>query len=767
MNTFNERDLEQLLGQLPEGTDLEPPSDLAERIKAEIPEDLGLPSARPENPDEPTLAPNVVPGPWLRQRRWLMAAGVATMLGGSFLAYRLYTTLDLRGAAPAADTALVSETAPTTQPAVSERWANDDTGLRSSDSTSTTEAALPTTSATADFDQGSAPRSAEGGADPGVLAERGTYEPPGAPKAEPAPSRSPVVAGDARTKALPAPAAPPPFPPPPPPPARFTMPSDSEVPRSRAARSEAKRVEIEGRLRALGYVDGSEAESGEVVEESIIILDPPPGARAPTEAHNITVLSERQLAPVSTGGTAEPNDAPYGDVFFRGYGTNPFIATEDDRLSTFGLDVDTASYTIVRRNLRDGHLPDPDAVRLEELVNAFDYRDAPPEEGDFALHAEAAPALYGENDRTYLLRFAIQGRDIDDAERASAQLTFVVDVSGSMGRENRLGLVKRSLALLIGQLRPDDRLALVVYGSRGRVLLEPTSDHGAIRRAIEQLRPEGSTNAEEGLRLAYELAARYHRPGTINRVILCSDGVANVGATSAGSILDRIRHHAEQGIELTTLGFGMGNYNDVLMEQLANRGNGRYAYVDTLDEAHRVLVEDLTGTLQTLAAEARSQVEFNPALVDRYRLLGYENRDIADERFRDDTVDAGEIGMGHRVTVLYEVVLKHQPGRRDTVATLRLRYASIAARKMVELERRVSGSDFAGSWKKASPALRLSSLVAEWAEALRGSYWARDADLDDVFRRAQKLAPELAGDQDIAELVVLMGQTAELRSRDR
>lgn len=502
-------------------------------------------------------------------------------------------------------------------------------------------------------------------------------------------------------------------------------------------------------------------------EETIVLPDSP----APTRFAEAKAAPQnepaRKLAPPSTGGTAEPNDAPYGDVFFRGYGTNPFIATEDDRLSTFGLDVDTASYGVVRRYLRDGHLPPPDAVRLEEVINRFDYRDAPPETGDFALYAEAAPALYGENDRTYLLRFAIQGRDIDDSQRASAQLTFVVDISGSMAREDRLGLVKRSLALLVEQLRSDDRVALVVYGSQGRVVLEPTSDHGTILRAIESLQPEGATNAEEGLRLAYELAARRHRPGTINRVILCSDGVANVGGTSAGSILDRIRHHAEQGIELTTLGFGMGNYNDVLMEQLANQGNGRYAYVDTLDEAHRVLVEDLTGTLQTLAAEARSQVEFEPALVDRYRLLGYENRDIADERFRDDTVDAGEIGMGHRVTVLYEVVLNRPPKRRDSVATLRLRYASIAAGEMVELERRVSGADFIARWENASPALRLSTLVAEWAEALRGSYWARDTDLDDVFRRAQKLAPELAGDPDIAELVALMGQTAELRRRAR
>ena len=210
----------------------------------------------------------------------------------------------------------------------------------------------------------------------------------------------------------------------------------------------------------------------------------------------------------------------------------------------------------------------------------------------------------------------------------------------------------------------------------------------------------------------------------------------------------------------------MGNYNDTLMEQLADRGNGRYAYVDTLDEAHRIFVEDLTGTLQTLAAEARAQVEFDPEMVERYRLLGYENRDIADERFRDDTVDAGEIGMGHSVTALYELKLRRKPRRRDRLAVLRLRYASIAAGEMVELERPVTGADFAPTWAAASPSYRLASLVGELAEILGRSYWARAGDLDDIFRRTQKVAAELSGDRDVAELASLMGRAAELRRRE-
>jgi Ca-activated chloride channel family protein len=366
-----------------------------------------------------------------------------------------------------------------------------------------------------------------------------------------------------------------------------------------------------------------------------------------------TPESQTAAAP-STGGTTEPNDQPYGDVFYREYGVNPFIDTEDDNLSTFGLDVDTGSYTVARRYLRDGHLPPREAIRVEEFVNSFDYGDRPPRRGDFRLAAEGAPAPFAAGERYYLLRFAVSARQVAAKDRPPAVLTFVVDTSGSMNRENRLGLVKSALYELLDHLRSDDRVGLVVYGSRGEVLLEPTTDHEAIRSAIGRLHGGGSTNAEEGLLLAYELADEYRDRDGINRIILCSDGVANVGRTGPESILERIEHFTEEGIELTTVGFGMGNYNDVLMEQLADTGDGRYAYVDALPEARRILVEELTGTLMTIGSEAKAQVEFNPGVVSRYRLLGYENRDIADERFRDPTVDAGEIGSGHTVAALYD-----------------------------------------------------------------------------------------------------------------
>jgi Ca-activated chloride channel family protein len=466
----------------------------------------------------------------------------------------------------------------------------------------------------------------------------------------------------------------------------------------------------------------------------------------------------------STGGTHEPNDAPYGDMFFKEYGTNPFVDTDDDKLSTFGLDVDTGSYTVTRRYLTDGNLPPREAIRVEEFVNAFSYGDRPPTRGEFAIRAEASPTPFMKGDLYRIVRFNVRGRAVDAKDRKPAVLTFVVDVSGSMQQQNRLELVKRALGLLLDQLKPSDRVGLVVYGTEARKILDPTSDKEGIREAIGRLFPDGSTNAEDGIRMGYEMAARFRRREAINRVILCSDGVANVGRTGPDSILQVIEREAkENDIELTTVGFGMGNYNDVLMEQLANKGDGRYAYVDTLEEARRIFVEELTGTLQTIATDAKAQVEFEPSVVARWRLIGYENRDIADEKFRDDTVDAGEIGAGHSVTALYEIKLKEGASRRGTAAIVRLRYRSKETGRVVELEHDLRLSDFAPSWDSAPRGLKLASLVAEFAEVLKGNYWAKDGDLAEVLRRARRLSPELAADERSAELVSLVESAERLK----
>lgn len=472
--------------------------------------------------------------------------------------------------------------------------------------------------------------------------------------------------------------------------------------------------------------------------------------------------SWHQPAP-SVGGTAEPNDQPFGDVFFEHTGVNPFVDSENDALSTFGLDVDTGSFTIARRYLRDGHAPPRAAIRVEEFVNAFDYGDASPRKEDFRLVMEGAPSVFAAGDRTYTLRLAVKARDVDAAARPSAVLVFCVDVSGSMDRENRLGLVKKALYELLGSLRRDDYVGLVVYGSSGRVLLRPTTNHDSIRTAIERLRAGGSTNAEEGLSLAYDLLSDGDEDGRIRRVILCSDGVANVGRTGPDSILERIRREASDGIELTTVGFGMGNYNDVMMEQLADSGNGRYAYVDVLPEARRIFVEELTGTLMTLGHDAKAQVEFDPDVVSRWRLLGYENRDIADHLFRDPGVDAGEIGAGHQVTAVYEVKLRPKVGRRDRVAILRLRYRPMGESSEIEMAETLRVSQLEKSWNNASPALKLASTVAEFAEILKGAYWAKDGDLNDVLRRVQRLhARDFEGDGQVEGLAEMVSEARRL-----
>ena len=281
---------------------------------------------------------------------------------------------------------------------------------------------------------------------------------------------------------------------------------------------------------------------------------------------------------VKSSGVPQSKREPY-DMFFEDYGVNPSIDTEDDNLSTFALDVDTGSYTIMRNYLNDGNLPPSDSVRVEEYVNYFEQGyPNPPEHQAFGIYIDGAPAPFTQSERYQMLRVGIQGYQVPDDERKDASLTFVIDVSGSMDMDNRLGLVKRSLELLVEQLGPRDSVSIVVYGTEAHVVLDPTSgsDKGTILEAIYSLHPEGATNAEAGIRLGYKMAMRAYNPGGINRVILCSDGVANVGETGPDAILEEVRHYVEEGVTLTTIGFGMDNYNDVLMEQLADNGDGFY-----------------------------------------------------------------------------------------------------------------------------------------------------------------------------------------------
>ncbi len=505
---------------------------------------------------------------------------------------------------------------------------------------------------------------------------------------------------------------------------------------------------------------------------------------APTEELMESPLEEYEWAPAptasaladgpypSTGGLVPPNDEPYADMFFEDYGVNPFIDTDEDHLSTFAVDVDTGSYTVMRRYVGDGYLPPDESVRVEEYVNYFEQGYEPPaeHEGAFAIHLEGAPSLYG-TERHYLVRVGLKGYEIPPEERKDAVLTFVIDVSGSMDMENRLGLVKQSLRLLVEELRPSDKVGIAVYGSRGHAILEhtPVAEAESILQAIDRLQPEGSTNAEEGLLIGYRMAASAFNPEAINRVILCSDGVANVGNTGPDSILEQIRDHAERGIYLTTVGFGMGNYNDTLMEQLADDGDGFYTYVDTLKEAERVFVHDLTSTLQVIARDAKIQVDFNPQVVRSYRLIGYENRDVADEDFRNDEVDAGEIGVGHSVTALYELKFHPaEPSGYEPAMTVYVRYEDPDTAdgkhpgEVTEINRSIGRADFAPTFKEASIRFQLDAVVAEYAEILRNSYWARESSLADVAWEARRIAEYLPHDADVAEFVSLAERASSL-----
>ena len=467
--------------------------------------------------------------------------------------------------------------------------------------------------------------------------------------------------------------------------------------------------------------------------------------------------------PPGQGGEAPPNDEPYPDVFFENPGVNPFVDTLDDALSTFAMDVDTGSYTVARRFLADGNLPDRDSVRVEEYVNYFPTGVAPPAEEAFSVQVDGAPTPFVLNDRYQVARIAIQSRGLPDEARPPLALTFVIDVSGSMAMEGRLELVKQAMLLLVAQLAPTDTLAIAVYGSDARVVLEPTpiGESESVRDAIASLQPEGATNAEAGLLLGYDLARRAFREGGgVNRVILASDGVANVGNTGPDSILERIRDEARQGIQITTVGFGMGNYNDVLMEQLANDGDGAYAYVDTIDEAQRLFVDDLNATLVTVALDAKVQVTWDPAAVERYRLIGFENRNVADEDFRDDAVEAGAIGAGHSVTALYELRLAE--GATGPLGRINLRWTDPATNEPIEIVRELAAQDLAESFAASDPHFRLATTAAAFAEVLRESYWAEQVSLTTVADEALQRVNEFPGDPTVRELADLVTRAASL-----
>ncbi|MBX7083952.1 MAG: VWA domain-containing protein [Nannocystaceae bacterium] len=436
--------------------------------------------------------------------------------------------------------------------------------------------------------------------------------------------------------------------------------------------------------------------------------------------------------------TSEQFEAPqFNTEAYAELTENDFIAVADDPLSTFSTDVDTASYSNTRRFLRDGALPPAAAVRIEELVNYFDYDyEAPQGPHPFSVDAEVSACPWQPDH--LLVHLGLQGRTLAPGTAPARNLVFLLDVSGSMNEPDKLPLLKHAMGLLAEQLREQDHVSIVVYAGASGVVLEPTNDRREIVRALRRLEAGGGTNGSAGIEAAYELAARHFQPGAVNRVILATDGDFNIGPSSVGELVDLIEAKRASGVFLTVLGLGRGNLDDATMEALADHGNGNYAYIDSEREAEKVLMREVDATLVTIAKDVKLQVEFNPAEVESYRLIGYENRVLAHQDFNDDAKDAGEIGAGHEVTAMYEIVprragakataqvdaLEYQSGRTPTAASasgelmnVKIRYKQPEGDESTMLQVPVRAT------ARATPSedFRFAAAVAEFGLLLRDS----------------------------------------------
>ena len=510
-------------------------------------------------------------------------------------------------------------------------------------------------------------------------------------------------------------------------------------------------------------------------------------ASSPTPAQ--PVLNGRPIAPDANknqaGGEQEAaeyarsaNNEEYNQI-----NENEFLEAINNPLSTFSIDVDSASYSNVRRFINDGMLPPRDAVRIEEMINYFRYDYAEPE-GDepFSINAEMAECPWNSGHK--LIQIGLQGKKMPVEDLPASNLVFLVDVSGSMNEPDKLPLLKSAFRLLVKQIRPQDRVAIVVYAGNAGLVLPPTSgDNGeAILKALNSLEAGGSTAGGAGIQLAYKVAKdNFIRSGN-NRVILATDGDFNVGVSSDEELVRLIESKRDDGIYLTVLGFGKGNLKDSKMEQLADKGNGHYAYIDGISEARKVMVTELGSTLYTIAKDVKIQVEFNPAEVQAYRLIGYENRLLRSEDFNDDKKDAGELGAGHSVTALYEIIpagvaahsskvdgLRYQEKKVKPEAfginelmTIKLRYKPPSATESKMIARSIFDSD--QTLQTASSNLKFSAAVAEFGLLLRDSKFKSKA----TYANCLALARQAVGNDEgghRAEFISLVEKTGSLKQR--
>jgi Ca-activated chloride channel homolog len=479
-----------------------------------------------------------------------------------------------------------------------------------------------------------------------------------------------------------------------------------------------------------------------------------------------------EVAPPVTAPPTRPPSEP--DIQARDAGVNPEVDTRDDNQSTFAMDVDTGSYTLARTVVNQGQVPSFDSVRTEEFVNYFDQNYPSPKNGDtFVVHVDGtATPFLAENKR--IVRVGIQGRRVDKADRKPVRLTFVVDNSGSMEEDGKLILVQGALETLVNSLQSGDQIAIVGFSDDAWLVTGPSDASGRrsdIINAIRSMVPTDSTNAEAGLTLGYQQAQAMYSPDATNRVILLSDGVANVGPSGPDAILATIGDYSRRGIDLNTIGVGTTSYNDEMMERLADTGDGAYAYIDSPQEADRIFKEGLVTTVETIARGAKVQVEFEQGTVQSYRLLGFENRAIADQNFRNNQVDAGEIGAGHSITALYEVTLTDRALTGRTfdggakLANVSLRWEEPNG-KVKELNTPLTAQQVASSFSSADEHLRLDITVAAYAEVLRQGPWSRIMDLGTVSANAQRLAStNFANDEKVQEFSRLTTQASKLVPR--
>lgn len=508
-----------------------------------------------------------------------------------------------------------------------------------------------------------------------------------------------------------------------------------------------------------------------VAAETRADAPPPPAKPSPTRATTPAaqpVMDAKakayafQAQAGSAGRLAAASDDASGEAY-HDWGKNPWTDARKDHLSTFAADVDTASYTIMRRKLNEGAMPPPAAVRVEEFVNYFRYAFPAPQPGSpFAVVMDAVPSPLSPG--RDIVRVGVATQERANNERKPAHLVFLVDVSGSMSSPDKLALAQQSLRILTNNLKDGDTVALVTYAGATRVVLPATGlEHKAqILAAIEELSAGGSTAMSSGIDLAYQQAMAHLTPDSISRVIVCTDGDANVGSHTHSEMLKLIAGRAKEGVTLSTIGFGMGNYKDELMEQLADKGNGNNFYIDSLAAAKKVFQQQLGSTLEVVAKDVKLQVDFDPALVARYRLVGYENRDIRDDDFRNDKVDAGEIGAGHQVTALYEIE-RTEAGVKSgaPLGTVRIRHKQPRGEKATELAVAMPRGP-AASFANAETDLRFAFAVAAFADVLRHGQDAEHWSLAQI----RDLARNAAGDDaDRKELVALIERAMTLQGR--